>query len=119
MRPSDRAAPIRAFCRYDDQPIANRNLIYAPDHVIVLDPTLIGPGITEGLKPGGWVLLNTPQPPEEFAELFPQFRIATVDATTIARENKLGTRSVPIVNTALAGGGAHARFRIGRHASRT
>ena len=96
-------APIQAFCRYSEDPITNRNLIYEPDHVIVLDPTLVGPPIAAGLKAGGWILINSPQRPQEFADQFPRNRIATVDATSIARENKLGTRSVPIVNTALAG----------------
>ncbi len=96
-------APLQAFCRYDDEAIANRNLIYAPDHVIVLDPTLIGPAVADGLEPGGWILINTDERPESFADRYPQNRVATVDATSIARDNKLGTRSVPIVNTALAG----------------
>ncbi|MCK5324958.1 MAG: 2-oxoacid:acceptor oxidoreductase family protein, partial [Woeseiaceae bacterium] len=96
-------APIQAFCRYSEEPITNRNLIYEPDHVIVLDPTLVGPPIVAGLRAGGWILINSPQPPEEFSCQFPHNRIATVDATTIARDNNLGTRSVPIVNTALAG----------------
>ncbi len=96
-------APIQAFCRYSTEPITNRNLIYEPDHVIVLDPTLVGPPIVAGLKAGGWILINSPQNPTDFADRFPKNRIATVDATRIARDNKLGTRSVPIVNTALAG----------------
>ena len=96
-------APVQAFCRYSDQPVTNRNLIYEPDHIIVLDPTLISTQIAAGLKAGGWILLNSPQPPEEFAEQFAHNRIATVDATRIARDNGLGTRSVPIVNTGLAG----------------
>ncbi len=96
-------APIQAFCRYSEDPITNRNLIYQPDHVIVLDPTLVGPAIMAGLKAGGWILINSPQPPDAFAEQYPKNRIATVDATAIARDNRLGTRSVPIVNTALAG----------------
>ena len=96
-------APIQAFCRYSEEPITNRNLIYEPDHVIVLDPTLVGTAIMAGLKAGGWILMNSPQQPADFAEQFPRNRLATVDATTIARDNNLGTRSVPIVNTALAG----------------
>jgi len=96
-------APLQAFCRFDEQPITSRNLIYEPDHVIVLDATLVGPAVTSGLKPNGWILINTPQFPYEFAEQFPGFRVATVDATSIARDHELGTRSVPIVNTALAG----------------
>ncbi len=96
-------APIQAFCRYSEDPITNRNLIYEPDHVIVLDPTLVGTAIMAGLKAGGWILINSPQRPDEFAEQLPRNRLATVDATTIARDNNVGTRSVPIVNTALAG----------------
>ena len=96
-------APVQAFCRYADEPITNRNLIYEPDHIIVLDPTLISAQIAAGLKAGGWILLNTTQTPEEFASEFSHSRIATVDATSIARDSDLGTRSVPIVNTALAG----------------
>lgn len=96
-------APIQAFCRFSEEPITNRNLIYEPDHVVVLDPTLVGPPIVAGLKAGGWLLINSPQPPGDFTEQFPRNRLACVDATTIARDNKLGTRSVPIVNTALAG----------------
>ncbi len=99
-------APIQAFCRYSDDTIHNRNLIYEPDHIIVLDPTLVGPGITGGLKPGGWILINTPASPDTLQEQFSSNRLATVDATSIARRNKLGTRTVPIVNTALAGAAA-------------
>jgi 2-oxoacid:acceptor oxidoreductase gamma subunit (pyruvate/2-ketoisovalerate family) len=96
-------APIQAFCRYSQQPITNRNLIYEPDHVVVLDPTLIGQAIVDGLKPGGWILLNTAEPLERIAAEYPGYRLASVDATAIARANGLGTQSVPIVNTALAG----------------
>ena len=96
-------APVQAFCRYDREPITTRNLIYAPDHVVVLDPTLIGPELLAGLVPGGWIVLNTPEPPGSFRARFPAHRIAAVDATAIARAHDLGTRSVPIVNTALVG----------------
>ncbi|MBZ0266999.1 2-oxoacid:acceptor oxidoreductase family protein [bacterium] len=96
-------APVQAFCRYDTSPITNRNLIYRPDHVIVLDPTLMGPNILAGLKPGGWVLINTPDDLPDFAQKAAAYRWATIDASAIARKHKLGTRSVPIVNTALAG----------------
>ncbi|MCP3905737.1 MAG: pyruvate ferredoxin oxidoreductase, partial [Planctomycetes bacterium] len=96
-------APLQAFCRYDSEPITNRNLIYEPDHVVVLDPTLIALGVSKGLKPGGWILINTTETAEKLEENYPGYRVATVDATAIARRNKLGTASVPIVNTALVG----------------
>lgn len=98
-------APLQAFLRLDDQPIHNPNLIYEPDHLIVLDPTLIDTGIVEGLKPGGCMLLNTDMTPGQFDRFgtYSAFRVATVDAAAIARRHGLGTRSLPIVNTALAG----------------
>jgi 2-oxoacid:acceptor oxidoreductase gamma subunit (pyruvate/2-ketoisovalerate family) len=98
-------APLQAFLRCDDRPIHNPNQIYEPDHIIVLDPTLISPAILSGLKPGGFILLNTDATPEDYTgrERVAPFRVATVDATSIAVANGLGTRTVPIVNTALAG----------------
>jgi 2-oxoacid:acceptor oxidoreductase gamma subunit (pyruvate/2-ketoisovalerate family) len=97
-------APLQAFLRYDDQPIHNPNQIYEPDHIIVLDPTLISPVVMSGLKPGGLILLNSGKAPEDYiSHESSAFRIATVDANLIAVENGLGTRSLPIVNTALAG----------------
>ena len=37
-----RGAPVAAFTRIDDKPILIRCEIYQPDHLIVLDPTLLG-----------------------------------------------------------------------------
>jgi len=101
-------APVQAYLRCDDEPIHNPNQIYEPDHLVVLDPTLISPVILSGLKPGGWILLNCEKQPEHYArqERVAAFRIATVDATSIAVRHGLGSRTVPIVNTALAGAAA-------------
>lgn len=99
-----RGAPVMAFLRVDREPILLRVNIYHPDHLIVLDPTLIGAvEVTSGLKPDGWILINSHQPPEAFASLLKGFKIATVDATSIAIRNGLGTRTNPIVNTAILG----------------
>jgi pyruvate ferredoxin oxidoreductase gamma subunit/2-oxoisovalerate ferredoxin oxidoreductase gamma subunit len=101
-------APVQAFLRIDDEPIHNPNQIYEPDHLIVLDPTLISPAILSGLKPGGFILFNCDKSPEHYAsqERGKKFRMATVNATSIAVRNGLGSASVPIVNTALAGAAA-------------
>lgn len=96
-------APLQAYVRIDDEEITNHNQIREPDHVIVLDRTLISPEITTGLKPNGWIILNTPETPDAFADRFPGRRVATIDATTIAAANGLGTRAVPIVNTTMLG----------------
>ncbi|MBI3183275.1 MAG: 2-oxoacid:acceptor oxidoreductase family protein [Myxococcales bacterium] len=101
-------APIRAYTRVSDSPISNRNKLYQPDHLVVLDPTLLGPEVVSGLAEGGTLLLNTPLSPEAMAAQFGRFRLATVDATAIARKHGIGTRSVVIVNTTLAGAFARA-----------
>jgi len=98
-----RGAPVMAFLRVDQQLILLRVNIYEPDHIVVLDPTLIGAiDVTSGLKQNGWIIINSHQPPEEFNHL-KGFRTATVDATSIAIRNALGSRTNPIVNTAILG----------------
>ncbi|MBM3329899.1 MAG: pyruvate ferredoxin oxidoreductase [Calditrichaeota bacterium] len=98
-----RAAPVKAFVRIDDQPIRLRNQIYEPDHVVVLDPSLIAmEDVTQGLKPGGTILINSDKPPDHFG-FANGYRVVTVDASTIAVRNGLGSVTQPIVNTAILG----------------
>ena len=98
-----RGAPVMAFLRVDKQPNQFRVNIYEPDHIVILDPTLIDAmDVTSGLKQNGWIIINSHQPPEEFNHL-KGFRTATVDATTIAIRNGFGSRTNPIVNTPLLG----------------
>jgi 2-oxoacid:acceptor oxidoreductase gamma subunit (pyruvate/2-ketoisovalerate family) len=101
-------APIQAYVRIDDVDITNHNQIRQPDHVIVLDPTLIGRGILAGLKPGGAIILNTPRSESELARMFAGHTVWSIDATSIAVQNGLGTRAVPIVNTTMMGAVARA-----------
>jgi len=99
-----RGAPVTAFLRVDPDPIRIRCEITEPDELVVLDPTLIGAvDVTGGLKPGGTVLINSPRPPESCAGLLGAYRVATVDATAIASRHGLGSKTQPIVNTAMAG----------------
>jgi 2-oxoacid:acceptor oxidoreductase gamma subunit (pyruvate/2-ketoisovalerate family) len=99
-----RGAPVTAFLRIDDAPILLRCEIDAPDDLIVLDPTLVGAvDVTAGLKPGGSILINTDLAPEDFPQLLDRFRVNTIDASGIAIRHGLGTRSQPIVNTAILG----------------
>ncbi len=99
-----RGSPVTAFLRVDDLPIRLRCEIEEPDDLIVLDPSLIGAtDIAAGLKPGGRILLNTDQAPEDFPQLIEKFHVSTVDATGIAIRHGLGGKSQPIVNTAILG----------------
>lgn len=101
-------APVRAYTRVADASITNRNKVYDPDQLLVLDPTLLGPETVAGLAPGGLLLVNSPQAPGAFADRFGAFRVATIDATEIARRHGIGTRSVIIVNTTIVGAYARA-----------
>ncbi len=96
-------APVRAYVRVADGPITDRNKVYQPDHLVVLDPSLLGDATVAGLRPGGVLLVNSTDAPEVLAARFPGFRVATVDATGIARANGIGSRSLVIVNTTIAG----------------
>ncbi len=103
-----RGAPVEAFLRVDEDRIYLRNNIYRPDHLIVLDPTLIDAvDVTSGLKEGGTILINSDAAPEHYAKL-DRFRVACVDASSIAVEYHLGSRQSPIVNTAILGAAARA-----------
>ncbi len=108
-----RGAPVAAFVRADDRPILLRCEIREPDHLIVLDPTLLEVvNVTQGLRTGGWIVVNTPDPPAK-VPLPPDFRLAVVDASAIARAHGLGPPNAPIVNTAILGALAAATGLVG------
>ena len=99
-----RGAPVEAYLRLDDKKILIRSNLYTPDHVVVQDGKLLAyVDVTKGLKPGGWVLLNAPRFPEDLSP-FSDFRLAVVDAAGIALDRQLGSRTQPIINTAMVGG---------------
>jgi 2-oxoisovalerate ferredoxin oxidoreductase gamma subunit len=99
-----RGAPVTAFLRSSDGPILLRCEITEPDALIVLDPTLVGAvDVVAGLQPGGAILVNSPHGPDAYPDLAGRFRLATVDASAVARRFGLGSRTQPIVNTAILG----------------
>jgi pyruvate ferredoxin oxidoreductase gamma subunit len=100
--PERRGAPVLAFVRISqDQPIRVRTEITEPDVVVVLDPGLVKiVSVTSGLKSGGLLILNTRKSPEGVqSEMGKNLKVATVDATQIARE----VLGVPITNTTMIG----------------
>jgi len=68
-----------------------------------------------GLKEGGWIVINTNRDMKD-SEILKKFRVATVDANTIALKYGLGSRSAPIVNTAIVGAFAGATKLVGLEA---
>ena len=80
--------------------------------MIVLDSGLLGIiDVTEGLKEGGLVLINTRKRPEEI-QVGTNRRLATVDATSIALELSLLVAGLPVVNTAILGAFARATDEV-------
>ncbi|MFH1861737.1 MAG: 2-oxoacid:acceptor oxidoreductase family protein [bacterium] len=98
-----RAAPVMTFVRISDRPIRLRNQVYAPDHLVILDPSLIQFfDVTQGLKDDGIILVNTDKDISEFN--FPdRFKPVAVNASHIATDHGLGSITQPIVNTAILG----------------
>lgn len=91
-----RGAPVTAFLRVSDRPIARRCDVEHPELVMLFEPTFLADGTgLAGLRPGAVLLINTPSPPSAPAGL----RIAAVDALSAARECGLGR----IINTAMLG----------------
>jgi len=109
-----RGAPVTAFLRVDRAPIRLRCEIMEPDGIIVLDPTLVdATDVTAGLKLGGTVLINTARAAETYADLQARYRVVTVDASSVAAKHGLGSRTQPIVNTAILGAFATASGLVG------
>lgn len=83
-------APVVAFCRVDDREIRLREPVIEPDVLIVQDPTLLHQvDIFQGLKPAGYVLINSRHSFEELgvgelASRHDPDRLLTVPATEIA-----------------------------------
>lgn len=83
-------APVVAFCRIDHKEIRLREPIMEPDAVIIQDPTLLFQvDVFAGLKPEGYVIINTNKTFEElglgeFAKKFRPERLLTVSATDLA-----------------------------------
>ncbi len=99
--PERRGAPVLAFVRISDKQLRIRAGITEPDVVVVLDPSLLRiVNVASGLKDGGVLVINTRKSVEEIRSEFDiKQRLATIDATKVARE-LLG---VPITNTTMVG----------------
>jgi pyruvate ferredoxin oxidoreductase gamma subunit len=99
-------APVVAFCRLADKEIRLREPIMEPDALIIQDPTLLYQvDVFSGLKPDGYILINTAK---TFAELglsdfvashLPE-RLCSVSATELALRH-VGR---PVPNVPLLGG---------------
>ena len=93
-----RGAPVQAFTRISDEFIPQRSAVYEPDILVVMDPTLFDVvDVTQGLKDGGTVIINTKESPDKFNMANAQ--VFAIDVTSLA----LKILRANIVNTAMLG----------------
>lgn len=100
--PEREGAPMRGYTRISDNPIYVHSAIYTPDIVVVLDSSLLASvDVTEGLKDGGIVLVNSPEEPKDLRKKMKlgNTKLYTVDATQISID-EIGR---PIPNTPMMG----------------
>ncbi|HSW68358.1 MAG TPA: 2-oxoacid:acceptor oxidoreductase family protein [Bacteroidales bacterium] len=98
-----KGASVSAFVRVDTDRIVERGEIRNPSIAIVLDPSLLQMvDVTRGMAPGGLILLNFPNNNSTPLIKGP-FRVACVDANTIALNFGLGSKMSPIINTVILG----------------
>jgi pyruvate ferredoxin oxidoreductase gamma subunit len=99
-------APVMAFCRINEKEIRLREPVMQPDALIIQDPILLHQvELFAGLKPAGYVLINSTQSLEqlgigEFLSALPEGHVWTIPATDIAMKY-VGR---PLPNAALIGG---------------
>ena len=99
-------APVVAFCRISDREIRLREPILAPDVLIVQDPTLLHQvDVFQGLKPDGYVLINSRRSLAELGlddivQRYRRERLLTLPASEIALKH-VGR---PLPNAVLLGG---------------
>jgi pyruvate ferredoxin oxidoreductase gamma subunit len=95
--PERRGAPVLGFTRISDTRITDRSMMDQCDYVVVLDETLMGPVVLNGIRENGVVLINT-NDPEQYRKMTDK-RIVAIDATSLAIE----TLGRPITNTSMLG----------------
>lgn len=99
--PERAGAPITAFTRISEDKIQLHSSIYEPDVVVVLDPTLLGPSVAEGISENTKLIVNSSESANDIRNTLGLKNIETwtIDATEMAM--KLLGR--PITNTAMLG----------------
>ncbi len=98
-----RGAPVAAFVRADDKYINNRSPIQRPDYVIVMAGKLAETvDVSLGIKSSGIIFINSEEPPEHFT-FEDNAKIITFDVNSLALKYRLGTKSMPIINSPILG----------------
>jgi pyruvate ferredoxin oxidoreductase gamma subunit len=95
--PERRGAPVASFVRIAEHPVRRRSQVRNPAFLIIQDEKLLHVhGITDGLLPGGGILVNSRRVAKELS-LVPAAKAIAIPATALAAE----ILGVPVPNTAL------------------
>ena len=87
--PERMGAPITAYNRISDVECNVHSNIYTPDHVVVVDETLINTvDVLKGLKEGGILIINSTRSADEIRRELPGFEgpLCVVDAEQISTD---------------------------------
>ncbi|HKJ04693.1 MAG TPA: 2-oxoacid:acceptor oxidoreductase family protein [Geopsychrobacteraceae bacterium] len=94
-----RGAPVTTSLKIARKKIYDLSPIQTPDIVVVLDHLILNEvDVTAGLKPGGWLILNSPRSAQD--HLLDGFRVAVANVTALGVE--AGLRK-GIVNSGIIG----------------
>ncbi len=104
-----RGAPVTTSLKISRSKIYDLSPITTPDIVVVLDHMILHEvDVTSGLKPGGWIIMNSPRMVKDYS--FPGYRTAVANATRLGVE--AGLRK-GVVNTGIIGALGRASGLIG------
>lgn len=94
-----RGAPVSTSLKLSREKIYDLSPIQTPDIVVVLDHLILNEvDVTVGLKPGGWLVINSPRSAEDHR--LPGYRVAVANVTKLGIE--AGLRK-GIVNSGIIG----------------
>jgi pyruvate ferredoxin oxidoreductase gamma subunit len=99
-----RGGQVESFVRISDSQILAHSKMYGADYLVVADESFVKkskPAL--GLKNGGVLIINSSEAPEAFSSLG-DFKIVTIDASSIARsQGVLLPNGLPVINTTILG----------------
>ena len=97
--PERRGAPLRAFTRTSNNPIRRHDAITDPDVVVVLEPTLVREtDVADGLREGGYVVINAEEAPPELDGM----QVLCVPATRLAAASGSGFINIVMLGAVAA-----------------
>jgi len=99
-----RGGQVESFVRISGSQILVHSKMYGADYLVIMDESFVKkskPAL--GVKDGGVLLINSSELPEAFSSLG-DFKIVTINASSIARSRGvLLPNGVPVINTTILG----------------